>query len=108
MHDGDGKRFIILLKNHICKYLDKKTNKCLIYKNRFKVNPYCLSIKEGTRKSALPNECLYVKDNKIYQESIPKLHDLPNNVLDVNRRMLMRIEKMTHQEFMKRFLPLIL
>jgi len=108
IHDNDGKIYNLILKNHTCKYLDKDTHKCLIYENRLKVNPYCLSMKEAIRQHGLPKECLYVKDNKEYQEKIPKIHDLPNNILDVDRRMLMRIESMTHQEFMKRFLPLIL
>ncbi len=108
IHDNNGKLYNLILKNHICKYLDKKSNKCLIYKNRLKVNPYCLSIKEAKRQNGLPKECLYIKDDKIYQEKIPKIHDLPNNILDVDRRMLTRIESMTHREFMERFLPLIL
>lgn len=108
IHSDNGKLYNIILKNQICKYLDKKSHKCLIYKNRLKVNPYCLTIEEGIRQYALPKECLYVKDNVEYKEKIPQIHELPDDITLADKLILENLENMSHRDFMKNFLPLIL
>lgn len=114
IHTKTGKLYNLILKNHICKYLDKNATNartkgsCLIFKNRFKVNPYCLTIKEAIRQFGLPKECLYVKDNIKYQNNIPKLVDLPDDITDTDKEAFEKIEQLTQQEFTKKFLPLIL
>ena len=45
-----------------CKYLNKKTRRCTIYKNRFKINKDCLNVDEMIKQGAVPRECAYVKD----------------------------------------------
>ena len=45
-----------------CKYLSKKTRRCTIYKNRFKINKNCTNIDRAYYAGALPKDCRYVKD----------------------------------------------
>ena len=103
-----GKKYNIIIKSKPCKYLDTKTLKCLVYKNRFKLNPYCLSVKEAIRQKALQKNCLYVKDDESYKNSITKIDyhpdDLPKHVL----LKLQAMEQMRPEEFRRMFLPLIL
>jgi uncharacterized cysteine cluster protein YcgN (CxxCxxCC family) len=47
-----------------CEYLNKKTRRCTIYKNRFTI-PHCLTVKEALIEGALPKECPYVKESDI-------------------------------------------
>jgi uncharacterized cysteine cluster protein YcgN (CxxCxxCC family) len=103
-----GQRYNIIIKNQPCKYLDTKTLKCLVYKNRLTLNPYCLSVKEAIKANAFQKDCLYVKDNENYKGGITKIDyhpdDLPKHVL----LKLQAMEQMPPEEFRKMFLPLIL
>jgi uncharacterized cysteine cluster protein YcgN (CxxCxxCC family) len=56
-------------KNH-CPFLDLNTKLCTVYKDRFKKNPECLSIKDAIRIKALPNDCPYVEGLEGYQGPI--------------------------------------
>ena len=48
-----------------CEYLSKKTRRCLIYKNRFKINPKCLTVEKALIEGGFPKECPYVKESDI-------------------------------------------
>ena len=54
----DGEENFIIFP---CNYLNKKTRRCTIYKDRFKINPHCLDIDTAYMMGALPKECAYVK-----------------------------------------------
>lgn len=103
-----GQVYNIIIKNQPCKFLDTETLKCLTFKNRFKLNPYCLTVKEAIKAKAFQKDCLYVKDNKNYEEGITKIDyypdDLPKHVL----LKLQAMEQMDGTEFRRMFLPLIL
>ena len=103
-----GKRYNVIIKTKPCKFLDTKTLKCLVFENRFKLNPYCLSVKEAIKANAFQKGCLYVKDDKSYKEGITKIDyypdDLPKHVLF----KLQAMEQMRGEEFRRMFLPLIL
>ena len=49
-----------------CEFLDLKTHKCSIYKQRHR-NPNCLTIEQMIEKGTCPKWCPYVKDNAEYQ-----------------------------------------
>lgn len=103
-----GKKYNIIIKTKPCKYLDIETLECLVYENRFKLNPYCLSIKEAIRQNALQKECLYVKDNKNYKGGITKIDYIPDDVPKHILLKLQAMEQMSPEEFRRMFLPLIL
>jgi uncharacterized cysteine cluster protein YcgN (CxxCxxCC family) len=48
-----------------CEYLSKKTRRCTIYKNRFKINEKCLTVDQALREGAFPKECPYVIESSI-------------------------------------------
>ena len=48
-----------------CDYLSKKTRRCKIYKNRFKINPKCLKLEDALLEGALPIECPYVIESDV-------------------------------------------
>jgi hypothetical protein len=48
-----------------CEYLSKKTRRCKIYKNRFKINPNCLTVDEALKEGQLPIKCAYVIESSI-------------------------------------------
>jgi len=56
----------------------------------------------------LPKECLYIKNDKEYKENIPKLLEMPDNILDADRIKIEKVESLSHREFMEKFLPLLL
>jgi Fe-S-cluster containining protein len=45
-----------------CEYLDTATNLCSIYDRRHELNPNCLSVREGLKVSAFPEDCPYVPE----------------------------------------------
>ena len=49
-----------------CEFLDEETNLCIVYKDRFKKKPGCLTIEEAIDIKAVPNDCPYVKDIQGY------------------------------------------
>jgi len=51
-----------------CKHLDVETNRCKIYKDRFRKEKECLSMMEAIMTSALPKDCPYVKNYPSYEE----------------------------------------
>ena len=53
-----------------CEHLDIVTRKCRVYRDRFKVNPKCLRIKDAIEKRVLPNDCPYVKDKVDYKSIV--------------------------------------
>ena len=55
----DGEENFIL---YPCKFLNKKTRRCKIYKKRFKIKKDCLNVEEMITQGAVPKECAYVKD----------------------------------------------
>jgi uncharacterized cysteine cluster protein YcgN (CxxCxxCC family) len=55
--------------DNACAFLDDKTRKCVIYKQRYK-NPHCLTIEQMIKGGTVPKWCLYVKDNPEYQARI--------------------------------------
>lgn len=103
-----GKQYNIIIKTKPCKFLDTKTYLCKIYKNRFKLNPYCLSIKEAIRQKALQKDCLYVKDNETYKSGITKIDYIPDDVPKHIIFKLQALEQMSQEEFHRMFLPLLL
>nr|BDI55204.1 MAG: putative zinc- or iron-chelating domain protein [uncultured archaeon] len=103
-----GKKYNIIIKTKPCKFLDTETLKCLVYKNRFKLNPYCLSIKEAKRQFALQKECLYVRDDESYKGGITKIDYIPDDVPKHILLKLQTMEQMRPEEFRRMFLPLIL
>jgi uncharacterized protein len=46
-----------------CEFLDTNTNLCTIYDRRHELNPLCLSVKEGMKVSAFPEDCPYVPEH---------------------------------------------
>lgn len=62
----NGQLLSFFTKNH-CNFLDEKTGKCTVYKERFEKNPDCLSVEKAISQRALPNDCPYVKDKYGYQ-----------------------------------------
>jgi Fe-S-cluster containining protein len=46
-----------------CEFLDTATNLCTIYDRRHELNPLCLSVPEGMKVSAFPNDCPYVPEH---------------------------------------------
>lgn len=46
-----------------CEYLDTSTNLCTIYDKRHELNPLCLSVAEGMKVSAFPEDCPYVPEH---------------------------------------------
>ena len=104
----NGQRYNVILKSKPCQFLDLKTKKCLVYKNRYKVNPYCITIKEAIRQNALPVDCLYVKDNEEYKKNVPKIDYIPDDLPKHVLLKLQAMEQMSPEEFRRMFLPLIL
>jgi len=49
-----------------CAFLDGKTCKCVIYKERH-WNPRCLTIEQMIKEGTVPKWCPYVVDNAEYQ-----------------------------------------
>ena len=45
-----------------CKYLSKKTRRCTVYKKRFEINKWCLSLNKALEQGALPKACPYVQE----------------------------------------------
>ena len=45
-----------------CEFLDTNTNLCTIYDKRHELNPHCLSVEEGMKVSAFPEDCPYVPE----------------------------------------------
>ena len=45
-----------------CEYLDTDTHLCTIYDRRHELNPGCLSVEEGMKVSAFPEDCPYVPE----------------------------------------------
>ena len=43
-----------------CEFLDTSTNLCTIYDKREELNPLCLTVEEGMKVSAFPEDCPYV------------------------------------------------
>ena len=43
-----------------CEHLDTETSACTVYARRHEVNPRCLSVPEGLKRSAFPADCPYV------------------------------------------------
>ena len=64
----DGKENFII---YPCKYLNKKTRRCKVYKNRFIKNPGCLNREEMLKRGAVPKECAYVKEYPTIQPIRP-------------------------------------
>jgi len=64
----------VILSNQPCKYLDRDTMKCKIYKNRFKINPYCLHSEDENmfNKGSLPKGCLFLEKHP-EREKNPKI-----------------------------------
>jgi len=105
--DIDGKLYNIILKNQPCKYLDTERGDCLIYENRFKINPYCLPIEIAIRQNALPEKCLYVKKVKKYKMKYPKLDYVPANLDPLSIKKILWANNMDPGEFRKSYLPLM-
>jgi len=104
-----GKMYSIILKNQPCKFLDTKTSLCLSYKNRFKLNPYCLTVKEGIKQNAFHKDCLYIKAKKHYRGNpLPRIDYVPDDVLEHIKLRIKEVEEMNPSEFRRKFLPLIL
>ncbi len=105
----DGTRYNVILKNHPCKFLDIETRKCLIYDNRFILNPYCVEIEQAVRQQCLPGECLYLKLKKYekYDKSHPKLDHIPAGVKLIDIKKYLWAENMEPAEFRKSYLPLL-
>jgi uncharacterized protein len=45
-----------------CEFLNTDTNLCTIYDKRHELNPLCLSVEEGMKVSAFPEDCPYVPE----------------------------------------------
>ena len=65
-----------------CKYLSKKTRRCTIYKNRFKINDKCLKVSDALKQGAFPKECAYVKESDIKPV-------IPNKIYNKEKRIEM-------------------
>lgn len=57
--------FVIVDNQHIktttpCMFLDLKTKLCSVYKNRFKLNPYCQTSKQAKKQGLLPLNCKHL------------------------------------------------
>lgn len=53
----------IALDNVVCHFFDKETKLCKIYDEREKYAPWCLNREEKYGKGALPEGCLYLKED---------------------------------------------
>ncbi|KKM72325.1 hypothetical protein LCGC14_1421650 [marine sediment metagenome] len=60
MYDGTD-NFVV----QPCEYLSKKTKRCKDYKNRFKINPNCLTVEQALIEGALPLGCPYVMKSDV-------------------------------------------
>jgi hypothetical protein len=74
-----------------CEYLDTKTNLCTIYDRRKELNPLCLSVPEGMKVSAFPQDCPYVPEHapKNYRPALERdwsdeWHDFDNLADDLD------------------------
>ena len=45
-----------------CEFLNTDTNLCTVYERRFELNPLCLSMEEGFKVNAFPEDCPYVPE----------------------------------------------
>jgi len=45
-----------------CEFLNTDTNLCTIYDKRHELNPLCLSVEQGMKVSAFPEDCPYVPE----------------------------------------------
>jgi Zn ribbon nucleic-acid-binding protein len=70
-----------MTKEH-CIYLNEKTGRCTVYKNRFEKNPNCLTLQQMYRMGSMPRECPYVKDDPVYQTR----DDIPYEDFDAFKR----------------------
>jgi len=50
-----------------CPHLDTKSNTCVIYARRHKLNPRCLSVEEGIRYGVFPADCPYIQNLPDYR-----------------------------------------
>jgi len=50
-----------------CPYLDAETHLCTIFKDRFWVNPRCLTLSQAIAQRVLPADCPYVADLDWYK-----------------------------------------
>jgi len=103
-----GQKYNVIIKTKPCKFLDTETLKCLVYENRFKLNPYCLSVKEAIRQKAFQKDCLYVKNNESYKDGITKIDYIPDDLPKHVKLKIQAMEQMNPEEFRRMFLPLIL
>ena len=46
-----------------CIYLNNKTRRCKVYKNRLEINKECLNVEDMLLQGACPKECEYIKDS---------------------------------------------
>lgn len=75
-----SEKIILILPNHICKWLDKDTKLCTAYENRFFKRRDCLRVKDAIDQGAVPLDCPYLdgrkkkkyakKPHKIWKEDI--------------------------------------
>ena len=56
---GDGK--VVALKDYACPFLDRATNRCLVYPYRFQARRSCLSLPEAIALGELPPDCPNVR-----------------------------------------------
>lgn len=60
-----------IMTDHHCPLLDTETGLCMDYKNRRKVRgKECLTVEEMIEQGTVPRWCVYVKDDKEYQERV--------------------------------------
>lgn len=55
-----------IITDDACVFLDNKTHKCVIYKQRHR-NPHCLTIEKMIEEGTVPKWCPYVVNNSEYQ-----------------------------------------
>ena len=60
----DGK---VLPSNVYCKFLDRRTMLCTVYANRHEAQPQCLSLPEAIAARILPDDCPYVREDRLYK-----------------------------------------
>lgn len=57
---------LIVATKDPCEHLDTDTNMCKIYNERHEKHPTCLSVEEGIKQKAMPEDCPYVAGLKDY------------------------------------------
>jgi len=99
-----NEKCFILLK-HYCPYLNPETKKCNIFKERFKINPYCANIKTSIELGGLIEGCKYLKKHKKQLKESPVSLQIPKNIRSIDIKMIDYLNSISLHDFLRLFYP---